>query len=170
MRIKIDGLKEGSNHLTFASSEITGKDLHGFIVINSDDLEVEIQKSGNYLHVTGSGKVEYEVQCDRCAESYPTEQFFNIDYIFHIGELFNNTDDIVIIDPDKNEGNIIFDDFFSESFIIAQPLRHLCSEDCHGICQKCGKNLNEGSCGCSDEKPIDPRWEKLQEILNKNKP
>ena len=33
------------------------------------------------------------------------------------------------------------------------------------ICPKCGKNLNEGACGC-DTREIDPRLAKLAELLN----
>ena len=39
--------------------------------------------------------------------------------------------------------------------------KYLCSEDCRGICPKCGKNLNEGDCDC-DFVEIDERWEKLK--------
>ena len=33
------------------------------------------------------------------------------------------------------------------------------------ICPKCGKNLNEGKCGCP-EKEIDPRLSALADLLN----
>lgn len=35
-----------------------------------------------------------------------------------------------------------------EHLILATPLRALCQENCSGLCQKCGANLNEGICGC----------------------
>ena len=44
------------------------------------------------------------------------------------------------------------------------PTKHLCKEDCKGICFKCGKNLNEGKCDCP-EKEIDPRLAALAELL-----
>lgn len=39
--------------------------------------------------------------------------------------------------------------------------KYLCSDDCRGLCPKCGKNLNEGDCDC-DFDEIDERWEKLK--------
>lgn len=39
--------------------------------------------------------------------------------------------------------------------------KYLCSDDCRGLCPKCGKNLNDGECDC-DFDEIDPRWEKLK--------
>jgi uncharacterized protein len=35
-----------------------------------------------------------------------------------------------------------------EHVILATPLQPLCKEDCLGLCQVCGANLNEGQCGC----------------------
>ena len=45
------------------------------------------------------------------------------------------------------------------------PTKHLCSEDCKGMCEKCGKNLNEGDCSCENI-DIDPRWSTLLDIMN----
>lgn len=39
----------------------------------------------------------------------------------------------------------------------------LCREECLGLCDSCGKNLNEGPCGCSEEE-IDPRWGPLRAL------
>lgn len=33
--------------------------------------------------------------------------------------------------------------------LLALPMQPLCREDCPGLCPRCGKNLNEGSCRCS---------------------
>ena len=44
----------------------------------------------------------------------------------------------------------------------------LCQEDFRGLCPKCGKNLNEGDCGC-DRREVDPRLSKLQELLGKQR-
>ena len=41
----------------------------------------------------------------------------------------------------------------------------LCSEDCQGLCPRCGADLNEGPCQCKPE--IDPRLAVLQQFLNK---
>jgi len=48
--------------------------------------------------------------------------------------------------------------------ILGLPGKPLCGENCAGLCQQCGKNLNKGACSCS-EKPSDPRWKKLKDIM-----
>jgi uncharacterized protein len=47
----------------------------------------------------------------------------------------------------------------AEQFELAVPLKPVCREDCKGLCPRCGANLNEGSCGCLEEK--DERWASL---------
>ena len=45
----------------------------------------------------------------------------------------------------------------------------LCKEDCKGLCQGCGANLNIEACSCNesanDEEIIDPRFAKLKDIF-----
>lgn len=39
-----------------------------------------------------------------------------------------------------------------ETALLEVPSRSLCRPDCRGLCTRCGKNLNEGPCGCPPEK------------------
>ncbi len=38
-----------------------------------------------------------------------------------------------------------------EQLILAAPMQPLCSPECRGLCARCGQNLNEGPCRCSEE-------------------
>ena len=40
-----------------------------------------------------------------------------------------------------------------EHVILSAPMQPLCSDDCLGLCARCGKNLNEGPCQCAEELP-----------------
>jgi len=53
-----------------------------------------------------------------------------------------------------------------DAVALALPLNPLCREDCAGLCARCGKDLNEGPCGCKEEE-IDPRWAALSELRDK---
>jgi uncharacterized protein len=170
MNIKIDKLKDGDSTFVFSADDVMSLKSEDFGLLKSDELRLNIQKNGDYLHIQGSNSVEYKAVCDRCAEEYKTGLIVNIDYFFHIGDMKTvNSNDIEIIYPDDNDGNLEFDSYYRESFFIAQPLRFLCSENCRGLCQKCGTDLNKKQCGCKEEEKIDPRWEKLTELLKKNK-
>ena len=44
--------------------------------------------------------------------------------------------------------------------ILSLPSKVLCREDCRGLCPHCGKDQNEGLCGCKPQ-AADPRLEAL---------
>lgn len=46
------------------------------------------------------------------------------------------------------------------------PLNPVCRAECKGICSRCGADLNQGECGCSQD-DIDPRWAALSAIRDK---
>jgi len=50
-----------------------------------------------------------------------------------------------------------------EQILLQIPAPPLCAEDCKGLCPRCGKDLNEGECGC-DRAVMDPRWAALKGI------
>ena len=49
-------------------------------------------------------------------------------------------------------------------FILETESQVLCREDCRGRCPMCGKNWNDGDCGCT--KPKDPRFAVLEQLLD----
>ncbi len=48
-----------------------------------------------------------------------------------------------------------------EQLLLALPGDALCREECRGLCQLCGQNLNDRECGCERKIP-DPRWAALK--------
>lgn len=53
-----------------------------------------------------------------------------------------------------------------QNLLLALPMKVVCREDCRGLCSRCGRNLNEGECGCRVEE-IDPRLLTLRPLLEK---
>ena len=56
-------------------------------------------------------------------------------------------------------------DFVKRGIIGELPMRVECREDCKGLCPICGKDLNDGDCGC-DRTIRDPRFESLRALFN----
>ena len=60
------------------------------------------------------------------------------------------------IDPDDPDAylfegsSIEVNEAVKNALILQLPYRIVCSEDCKGLCPRCGKNLNEGSCTCQE--------------------
>lgn len=56
-------------------------------------------------------------------------------------------------DPDRYrfEGySINIEGAVQEQLVLRLPMRFLCRDDCAGICDKCGANLNEQTCTCRE--------------------
>lgn len=53
-----------------------------------------------------------------------------------------------------------------EQLILASPMHPLCSEQCRGLCARCGKDLNEGPCRCG-EAPTGSPFQVLRSIKDK---
>lgn len=58
------------------------------------------------------------------------------------------------------------DDIVVDCVLTNVEVKYLCSEECKGLCPKCGKDLNEGDCGCKTDF-IDPRLEVLSRFCDK---
>jgi uncharacterized metal-binding protein YceD (DUF177 family) len=66
---------------------------------------------------------------------------------------------ILIYDSIKNGNDytVELDETVREEFVLSFPTKHLCSEECLGLCPVCGKDLNTEKCSCND-KTVDPKW------------
>lgn len=82
--------------------------------------------------------------CDRCLCEFEREYNFTFNYT--LVQKLN--------DPDKEGyiecgGNMLdMDELAASDLLVSLSEKVLCKEDCKGLCMKCGKNLNEGDCGC----------------------
>ncbi|MDR0839103.1 MAG: DUF177 domain-containing protein [Oscillospiraceae bacterium] len=56
------------------------------------------------------------------------------------------------------------DEIIVTELILSAEQRTLCREDCRGLCDICGSDLNEGDCSCKPE--VDPRLAVLGRLLD----
>lgn len=69
-------------------------------------------------------------------------------------------DEIVLLEGSE----VDLDELVTTAFVLAMDTKNLCSEDCKGLCAKCGADLNLGPCGCRPE--VDPRLAALAQLLD----
>lgn len=170
MKIKIDRLKEGENEIVFGHDDVKSLEIKDYEIISGSVLNLSLKKNNDYIHITGSNSIKYREYCDRCGDEFEPTIHIEIEYIFHLGDLEGgNSDELEVIRPEQNDGYLIFDKYYIESFYLSLPFKKLCSHNCKGLCQHCGTNLNTSSCTCNEEQAIDPRWEKLAELAKKQK-
>jgi uncharacterized protein len=80
----------------------------------------------------------------------------------HHGDDVEASFDPETVDEEAYEGKQIdLSPAVREQILLQIPSSPLCREDCRGLCPKCGKDLNDGDCGC-DKTVMDPRWSALK--------
>ena len=113
-----------------------------------------ITNVGDALLVNGTVAGTLKATCARCLDDFSLPINGEIEGYFVIegqGEAPDDMDDdeFEILDP-SNE--IDMQPLLNAALLMELPLVPLCREGCLGICQHCGKNLNEGPCNC---KPVE---------------
>lgn len=109
-------------------------------------------------------KVEYTGVCDRCLKETVKNYTVPINRTIVVSlenEDSEENDDIAVV-PDMQ---LDLEDFCYPDIVMSLPTKLLCKDTCRGLCSVCGKNLNDGDCGCC-VKEIDPRLAALAELLN----
>lgn len=121
----------------------------------------QVRNTGGALELTGDADGELETQCARCLKPLVVPLEVPVDTLL-AEELENeeSEDEIVLL----KDGHVDLDEVFTTAFLFAMEPRYLCSEECKGLCDKCGADLNEGPCGCKPE--LDPRFAPLAKLLD----
>lgn len=101
-------------------------------------------------------------ECGRCLKPISPVFELTIDQILST-EPTDDFDDTFVILTDRLD----LDEIVIPAIILEVDMNYLCSQDCKGLCSKCGTDLNEGECKC-DTRIIDPRLAVLQKLLDDN--
>ncbi len=122
----------------------------------------EILSSADIVSLSAEIQVEYTAPCDRCGVDTVKQYCFKVEKTL-VTELFGGEEnDAMLVIPDKQ---LNVDELIMTEVVLNIPTKHLCREDCKGVCQQCGKNLNDGDCSCKKENG-DPRLAVLKQLLN----
>ena len=138
-------------------------------VLAKKPVELCITNTGDrILELTGHGQITVSIPCDRCLEEVSVDIPFQIqrklDMKLTEEERINDLDESsYLTGMDLDVDQLVY-----LEVLMGWPLKVLCREDCKGICSQCGKNLNDGPCGCVDE-PKDPRMAAISDIFSKFK-
>ncbi|AFS78646.1 hypothetical protein DUF177 [Gottschalkia acidurici 9a] len=108
---------------------------------------------------------EYIEDCARCLTEFSEkiETVISGKIMKKSNQPIEEDDDEIIIYYDGEELEI--EDNIISSILLSLPMKSLCKQDCKGLCDKCGKDLNAGQCDCTKE-DIDPRLAKLKDLFD----
>ena len=145
------------------------------------DLESETEKLAGAVRVKGDLKkgiaqtdvkgtisAQISIECARCLTEVQQDLEFPFEAAFVFPENFTEAKEAELRSADLDvsvleASEIDLTELAREQILLNLPERVQCSEDCKGLCDKCGANRNLINCNC-EEKEIDPRWAALKNL------
>ena len=129
--------------------------------------EIQVSLSGEQIHVEGVLGVDVALICSRCLKSFRNSiaKKFALDYrpdpmVEEEGEEFSLTHTDLDIGFYRDQ-RFDLSALISEQVILEIPMNPVCHEECKGLCDQCGADLNEGDCDCKP-RSVDSRLEVLE--------
>ena len=121
----------------------------------------EVRNTAGILELTLNARSTLDAVCDRCGKAFVQEK--DVLFACMLAEELQNeeNDEIVLLE----DGMVDVGDLARTAFILGMDTKTLCSEDCKGLCPRCGADLNLGPCSCKKE--TDPRLAVLAKLLEK---
>lgn len=116
----------------------------------------KVTDHSGYMVLEGVLTVNAKAICARCGEEFDYVQEFPLFSKLTLKLEGEDTEEFIVI----KDSAVDVEEFAGNTLLLDLPYRFLCSEDCKGLCGKCGCNLNKGTCTCTD-KEHDPRWDAI---------
>lgn len=129
----------------------------------------EVTDEAGYMRLSLTATVAYHAECARCLEpvsgdfAVQLERTVAAEGTLTEQQLEENVDEYAVIE----NGTLDIDETIREELLLSFPMRVFCSEDCPGLCPKCGKPKRLGDCGCPTFEP-DPRLAVLKKLFDEN--
>ncbi len=118
------------------------------------------------VRVSGRIRSGLVLECSRCLAHFTQPLDSRFDVIFSSqsedeDELELTEADLAVIHLEGDSVDLV--DLVREQVLLEVPIAPLCADDCEGICQHCGANLNQRACACNEA--VDPRFAALKKLL-----
>ncbi|MEX2598255.1 MAG: DUF177 domain-containing protein [Dehalococcoidia bacterium] len=133
--------------------------------------KVTLTRTDMGVWASGAVGIEVKAECSRCVTPFDLLLKVKVDEVYlplievNTGAKlrYESLEDLDALKIDEHHV-IDFTEAFRQYLLAAMPMAPVCKDDCKGICSQCGAHLNEYVCDCAPE--LDPRWEKLRQLLN----
>jgi len=119
-----------------------------------------VKNRAGVVTLEGRAEIALNAACDRCATPFEYRAEAPLEHTLVLSLNREDSDDLVLLESTRFSPDALA----WEDIVFSMPPKLLCRPDCAGLCQRCGKNLNEGPCECKPD--IDPRWAVLQNLTS----
>jgi uncharacterized protein len=143
-------------------------DTPNYRIVGSIAVSGEVEKHIGAVNVKGTIHGSAEVDCTRCLQPVPQPISidFDVEYLTEggLGTEGEHEINAADLETDELQGNTLdLTQLAREQILLNIPEQFFCREDCKGLCEKCGENLNLIDCNCGKDE-IDPRWAALKNL------
>ena len=159
---------EWQESLQLTPSELNESELDA---LDRADCHGQVRRTADGFFLSMTSAFEQTLTCARCLSPFKTTAPGKIDLLILVGQQEPSVDELELSSEDLGllyVSDSVLDTrpLLLEQMHLGIPFRPLCREDCAGLCQTCGENLNQkASCGCNPV--VDPRWAALQDLKNR---
>ena len=168
MRIDITAVLKNDGEIIDFDTMLDLSEFKG--VYGESPLPEPVRVCGNVAELYGTPRITMEVSgtlyflCDRCTKPYELHFCYPLDAMVTTDPDVDETESLIFaqsnhIDLAEQAATVIH---------LAMPFKHLCHEDCKGLCPICGADRNETNCSCEPDRR-DPRWDALRNFFDDNK-
>ena len=138
-------------------------------IVDKEPVTLTVVNEGNRRFlVKGEAGLSLVMPCSRCLEPVIVPFHLEIDQELDLSKTDEERVEALDEQPYISGYNLDVDQLIGNELVLNLPMKVLCREDCKGICNKCGANLNKGDCGC-DRQSLDPRMSVIQDIFKQFK-
>lgn len=119
---------------------------------------------GDGVLVRGSLRTQIDIPCRRCLTTVVQEVDETLDLLFVPADADEEEDLGGEVYPLPLRGlDLDLTEAVREQLILRAPEYALCSDECKGLCPKCGTDLNRSTCECEPESGPSP-WDALKKL------
>jgi len=175
MKIRIDEIPEAGLELVFSGEEdILSQALVDLETPQGVRIDPRVRghasffESGDGLLLTARVQARLHLSCFRCLAEFDSDQEIEVDLIVRRRDVGGPSDDRVV-DSTANEvwiegPELDLGTLLAQELLLEVPMKPLCSEDCPGLCARCGALKGSDRCTCKEEDEVDPRWKVLAKL------
>lgn len=163
---RIDLTRADTEPLSFERRLRVPAETGGEDVVSVGEVEVtgSVEKAGRGYLLEGAVRGEARLRCVRCLGEFPflvAERFelqlLPFAEVPRVEEHRLGRGDLAVRFYTVPELDLA--ELAGEQIELVVPMKPLCDENCQGLCPRCGRDLNQGSCGCP--KNAEQRWAPL---------
>ncbi|HOV87415.1 MAG TPA: DUF177 domain-containing protein [Syntrophobacteraceae bacterium] len=174
MRVRVDEIPQGGRTLHFhwddgqLKQHLPPRDPFDVTLAKPLNVDLEIDKLTDHIRIEGKVRGTLGLTCHRCLKGLTQGLDEAVNVFLYEQQKAPAQEETQLEADELNyeffDGEVIdIDQLVLEQILLGLPVKVLCSEECLGLCPRCGANLNDESCGCA-KKPKDSPFAKLEAI------